>query len=275
MELELGVNTACYDGYDLSIALENISKLGFKFVEIAAISGFTEHVIPEKMSPSDFKQVKKLMIKRNLSSKSFSGHFDLGQENAIEIFKRRIDFAEYIRANIVNTFTTDSKNYEVFRKNLDVLALYANKKGIRIGLETDAGLIYTGSEGAALLEKLNGYPIVGINYDPGNVIFFKPDVLPEKDVEFVGGNLIHVHLKDIAKRDHEWYFPGLGKGIINFPAFISKLVEMNFRGPMSLELELNMSGSRDFVVGPPRPLEEINQELRRSALYIQHIFQRC
>jgi len=275
-ELALSISTCCYDGYDLAVALENISKLGFNLVEIAAVSGFTEHVVPEKMSLSDFKQVEKLMIKNGLSSPSFSGHFDLGQENAITIFKRRIDFAEYIGAKIVNTFTTDAQNYHVFRKNLDILATYADKKGIQIGLETDAGLIYTGREGMELLEKLGDYPNIGINYDPGNVIFFKPDVLPENDVTFVRGHLIHVHLKDITKKGDKWYFPGLGRGLVNFPAFIAELIKMNFRGPMSLELELNMSGSNEnFVVGARKPLKEINQELCRSASYIQNVFQNC
>ncbi|TKJ45462.1 hypothetical protein CEE35_03875 [Candidatus Aerophobetes bacterium Ae_b3b] len=271
---ELAVNTASYDGYDLPVVLEHVARLGFGLVEIAAIKGFTEHVIPEKMCLSDFSRVAKLMNSNGLSSMSFSGHADLGQDNTVEVIKKRIDFAEHIGARIINTFTTEPQNYCLFRKNLDVVARYAEKRGIWIGLETDAGLIYTGEEGAELLEKLDDYPNVGINYDPGNVIFFRSNVLPEHDVAYLRGRLIHVHLKEITKTGDEWSFPGLGKGLVNFPAFIAQIINMNFHGPMSLELELNLTGSTDFIVGPRKPLHEIDQELTQSALFIRDIFQR-
>lgn len=273
-EFVLAISTCCYDGYQLPIALENISELGFDLVEIAAVSGFTEHIVPENMSLSDFRAIEKLMGQNALSSVSFSGHIDLGLQDSVKRFMKRIDFAEYIGAKTVNTFTTDYQNYASFVDNMALLAPYADRKGICIGLETDGGLVYTGKEGRDLLGRMN-YPNVGINYDPGNVICLKPETIPERDIICAHDYLIHVHFKDIVKREGRWCFPGIGKGIVDFSALVRELISLDTVIPVSLELELNMTGTEDgFDVHARRPLDEINQEIVDSFDYLCTIFEK-
>lgn len=111
---KFGVNTGSYDGYTLEEAMANMASLGFKKIEIAAVTGWTEHIIPERMTLSDFKKVNQLLQEYNLNAPSFSGHVDLGKSDSIDKFRKRIDFAEYIGASVINSFTTAPENIDFF-----------------------------------------------------------------------------------------------------------------------------------------------------------------
>jgi sugar phosphate isomerase/epimerase len=272
----LGVSTSSYEGHRIETVLENIASLGFKMVEIAAVTGWTEHIVPEEMTHDDFKKVGKLLESHNLTSHSFSGHVDLGKDDSIDRFKRRIDFADYIGSPIINTFTTAPENLELFYKNMAVLVEYASRKKIKIGLETHGDLIDRGRESVEIVEKI-GNDSVGINYDPGNALFFnKNNISIVDDVSIIceSGCLIHVHYKDILFGENDTVtFPGLGKGITDWPGLVKKLKSFGYNGPMSLELELNLVGTFDNIYfDKKRSLEEINSELLSSSLYLERLF---
>ncbi len=273
-----GVSTSSYEGHQLETVLENISSLGFKMVEIAAVTGWTEHIVPEKMTLEDFKRVDRLLRLHDLTSHSFSGHVDLGKDDSIAKFKHRIDFAEYIGAPIINTFTTAPGNKDLFFKNMDILADYASKRKIRIGLETHGDLIDRGAESVEIVKKI-GSDCVGINYDPGNAVFFHKNnisIVDDITVIYKSGYLIHVHFKDVLFGENDSVtFPGLGKGITDWPGFINQLKIFGYDGPMSLELELNLVGTYgDIYFGENTPIDEINKELKRSSTYLEQLFQK-
>jgi sugar phosphate isomerase/epimerase len=274
----LGISTSSYEGHQLDIVLENIAALGFKMVEIAAVTGWTEHVIPEKMTLKDFKRVEHLLQSNKLECHSFSGHVDLGKDDSIDRFKRRIDFAEHIGAPIINTFTTAYENIDLFFKNMDVLINYTSKKGIKIGLETHGDLIDKDTESIEIVRKI-GSNIVGINYDPGNAVFFNRNnisIVDELSLIFNSGYLLHIHYKDVLFGEkNEVTFPGLGKGILDWPGLIKQLKTLGYNGPMSLELELNLRGTFDKIYfDSPIPIDEINNELIRSLKYLEELYQK-
>lgn len=271
----LGVSTSSYDGHPLKIVVENIASLGFKMIEIAAVTGWTEHIVPENMTLKDFKEVEHLLTIHKLKSHSFSGHVDLGKFDSIDKFKRRIDFAEFIGAPIINTFTTHPDNIDLFLKNIDVLADYALKKGIKIGLETHGDLIDKGKESVEILKRIDKEN-VGINYDPGNATFFNKGISIIDDASIIckSGYLIHVHYKEVLfSKTNKVSFPGLGKGMVNWGDVINQLKKYKFSGPMSLELELNLYGKQgDIKLGKKKSIKEIDFELISASNYLEKLF---
>ena len=47
MERIFAVNTNTYHGFTVDDALEGIARAGFRYVEIAAVRNWTEHIMPD------------------------------------------------------------------------------------------------------------------------------------------------------------------------------------------------------------------------------------
>jgi len=69
------------------------------------------------------------------------------------------------------------------------------------------------------------------------VIFYR-GVKPEEDVKLIAHRVAHVHLKDKRGGRGVYDFPPIGDGEIDFPAVLSTLWQTRYRGPLSLEIEL-------------------------------------
>ena len=62
MERIIAVNSNTYHGFTLEDAISGISKASFKYIELTATKGWTEHVFP------DMSFEKLVQIKENLSN---------------------------------------------------------------------------------------------------------------------------------------------------------------------------------------------------------------
>src|SRR6185436_15925681 len=115
----------------------------------------------EAMSPGDMDRLANQVERAGLSIASIAGHIDLGwplmgkradvaqfpqlpkdTDIAHEGFVRlrsRIDLAGHLGVQIVNTgigVTSDAKEVERFYREFDALLAYAEKRNVRIGLES-------------------------------------------------------------------------------------------------------------------------------------------
>ena len=95
---------------------------------------------------------------------------DIAHEGFVRL-RNRIDLASCLGVEIVNPgigVTSDPREVEWFHKEFDALLGYAEKRKIKIGLESHAGLTETAGATLALCNKL-GRPNLELNYDAGNV----------------------------------------------------------------------------------------------------------
>jgi sugar phosphate isomerase/epimerase len=107
--------------------------------------------------------------------------------------------------------------------------------GIGLGLET-------GQETApvllSMLQKLNR-PNLGVNFDPANMILYdKGD--PIEALRSLGQWVRQVHIKDAlrTKKPGTWGEEvAVGSGEVDWPAFLSTLAQIGFRGNMVIERE--------------------------------------
>jgi sugar phosphate isomerase/epimerase len=100
----------------------------------------------------------------------------------------------------------------------------------------------------------------GINYDPGNVIFYG-GVRPEEDILQCATRVVHMHVKDQIGGKGVWNFPVVGTGEIDFPVIFAELDRVGFTGPASIEVEFT---------GEPWPdLDEVTEAVTLSADYLR------
>jgi sugar phosphate isomerase/epimerase len=248
----LACGTLTYRQEPLRRALEGIAAAGFPAVEIGCVCGYCEHVQPEQMRPPDRKALDKLVRSVGLTIASIAGHIDLqfplvgrDPETATEGYRRlraRIDLAAELGVPIVNTglgVAQPDESLEPLFRELDKLLDYAAGHGVKIGLESHAGLTETAKLSLDLCRKV-GRPHLGINHDAGNVRCFAgvdPLVDLASVADQIGPYLIHVHIKDHRGGRGQWDFPPLGEGSIDLAGMAALYRRIGFAGPFSLEIE--------------------------------------
>jgi len=284
--------TVTYRQQSLERALEGIAKSGFRAIEVSCISAYCDHIFPEHMSAGDMDRLAKLVASFGLRIASIAGHIDLGWplmgkranvaqfpqlakdvDIAHEGFVRlrsRIDLASHMGVEIVNTgigVTSDPKEVERFYKEFDALLAYAEKRKIKIGLESHAGLTETAAVTLALCNKL-GRPNLGLNYDAANVRFYT-GLDPVADLEScekeLRDRIVHVHIKDHRGGKGNWDFPPLGEGEVNFKKLAEIFRRVGYRGPYSLEIQFLGPGTTD-----PTP-EFIDQGIAASYRFMANL----
>ena len=113
---------------------------------------------------------------------------------------------------------------------------YEHEQGLRFGLET-------GQEKSEALRQFImdvNRRNLGVNFDPANMLLYGAD-RPLPSLDILGDLLFGVHAKD-----GNWpATPGtlgqempLGQGEVNFPEFIAKLKRVGYRGPLTIEREI-------------------------------------
>ena len=76
LQNRLGGHTNSYHTYSLEEALEGIAAAGFRFVELSAVGGWTEHV-PLAADGVTLGKIQRMLNKLGLIPVSLSGHSDL------------------------------------------------------------------------------------------------------------------------------------------------------------------------------------------------------
>ena len=134
----LGGHSNSYHTYSLEEALEGIAAAGYKFVELSAVRGWTEHV-PLEADAKTLGRIQRMMNKLGLIALSLSGHSDLTTKDGLKDGLKAIDLCERMGIEIMNTAIgghySESEDEEAFMGNIHELADYAAARDILLGIE--------------------------------------------------------------------------------------------------------------------------------------------
>ena len=89
MDRIIAVNSNCYHGYSIEEAIAGIKAAGFKYIELTATKGWTEHVFPDQ-SFERLLEVKDLLDEAGLIPFAMSGHTNLMDTERIPDFVKNI-----------------------------------------------------------------------------------------------------------------------------------------------------------------------------------------
>ena len=109
--------------------------------------------------------------------------------------------------------------------------------GLRLAFETHMGYIHDLPASARKLVDLIDSPMVGINLDYGNTVYFPVRPGLEEAIDQCGDKLFHLHLKNSIS------IPGMAQrlatslsgGEINHRAYLEKLIAVGYTGTISIE----------------------------------------
>lgn len=258
MKNRLGGNTNSYHTYSLEEALDGIAAAGFKYVELSAVRGWTEHV-PLEADAKTLGKIQRRLNKLGLIPISLGGHSDLTTRDGLTLGLKAVDLCERMGIDIMNTAIgghySENEDEAAFMGNIHQLADYAAERDIAIGIEIHGEITSSGKKAIPIINKI-GRKNVRINYDTANIEFYDNGTKAEDDLEQTIPFLIHVHVKDHRGGGKVWDFPALGEGQINFRKLLEMFAKGHYTGPYSVEIEFK---------GEPWPsLAEVNRAMKAS-----------
>lgn len=260
----IAVNSNCYHGYSIEDAIAGIRSAGFRYIELTATKGWTEHVFPDQ-SFERLLQVKDLLDEAGLIPFAMSGHTNLMDTQRIPDFVKNIRLAHFFGAKYIVSSVGEAHLQDnavasnaVVAEHIRGFLPYLEKYDMILVLEVhgDHG------NGAILKDivRLVDSPRVQINYDTANAIFYG-DVDVEADLANCLDAVGYFHLKEKAGGRQSWDFPALGEGYVPFPSLFRMVEQADNPAPYSIEIEFTQAG--------PKDLAEIDRAVQRSADYLK------
>jgi L-ribulose-5-phosphate 3-epimerase len=250
----LAGHTNSYHTYGFEEALAGIAAAGFKYVELSAVPGWTEHVDLD----ADPDDVRSQLAEHGLEAASLSGHSDLTTREGLEHGVKAVQWAAAYGIPLVNTAVGGHQSADedeaAFLVNVGALADAADQAGVVVTLEIHGDIMASSDLTIPLIEKI-GRDSIKVNYDTANVEFYSGERAVD-DLPKITSQLAHVHLKDTAGGKGNWDFPAVGDGTVDFRRVLEILRDAGYSGPYSVEIEFK---------GEPWPaLEDVNAAMRRS-----------
>ena len=260
----IAVNSNCYHGYSIEEAIDGISSAGFHYIELSAAKGWTEHIFPT-MSSNYLNTVKGRLTHAGLVPFAMGGLCNLMDKEHIGDFLANIRLASFFGCDyIVSSIGEAQLKDQAAASNEDVaehireLLPYLEEYDLQLVLENH-GQYATGQMIKSIVDLIDS-PRVAINYNTANVIYFA-GVNPLKDMKTCIDKIGYMHIKDKIGGRHEWNFPPLGQGTINFPAILDLLKKADNSCPLSIEIEFTKTGSKDLL--------EVNRAVKTSYYFLQ------
>jgi len=200
---------------------------------------------------------------------------------AVDHFKKVILATEKLGLKNANTFVgrdwtrTVDENWPRFLKVWRPLIAFAEDHGVKVGIE-NCPMFFTRDEWPAG-KNLAVSPVIwrrmfndipsknfGLNYDPSHFVLQQMD--PLSPLREFKSKLFHLHAKDISVHKDclnevgifsvpkDWHTPRIpGLGDINWAAFMARLYEVGYGGPVCIEVEDDTFGKS--LAGRQRALQ--------------------
>ena len=269
---------APYDGYAFPAILDSLASCGVTHVEPAFIVGYIGAFDESAFTPAQARQTVAWMDASGLKCFAFSSHIDLGREDAVDVFKGRMDFAAALGAKVINTNAAARAWSERFFRNIAPIVRHAEQLNLVIGLENPGdgsdNLINTAADGIALLERL-GHSNLRLNYDAANTISHRPPgrpggVIPADDALLAMPYCGHVHIKDARATPEGYFFTPLGEGDIDCARIVQAVAKTDINLSVELPLRLHrLPNAQPKRRDDPVPLAEIETVVRDSLAFVK------
>jgi len=182
-------------------------------------------------------ELEKNLTNNGLTALTMQGSCDIKQENSVDLMTPQFAMCkrfgtEYLFISV----KAEDTDCDVVWQRLRNMGDAAQAHGVTAVMETHPDLVTNGEVGLDTMQNVD-HPNVRINYDTANVYYYNHDVTTMSELEKVIDYVAAVHIKDTNGGYHDHEFPGLGKGVVDFPAVFKALDARGFDGPYTMELE--------------------------------------
>lgn len=256
--MKLAFSTNAFTKYSVEEAVSLIGKTGYPGVEILADR---PHLYPPEMTGETVGKLRILLKRHNLEVSNINANTASGYFNRklmepifepslsnrdddlrrwrIDYTKKCIDLAQELGSKCVSVTSgrpipgcLPHIGIENFKKSLEEILIYGEKKEVSIGIEYEPGLLIENTvETLELLKTLNS-EYLGVNLDIGHVVVAGED--PVDTIQSLSHHILNIHLEDIKGRKHYHLVPGQGN--INIEAVVSTLKDNGYDRFVTVEL---------------------------------------
>lgn len=247
--------------------VQTAAKLGAKGIQVYATRG---EMAPENLSAAQRREFLNLVKDNGLVISALCG--DLGggfghkDENPerVEKSKRILDLAKDLETDIVTTHIgvvpedPNHDRYKIMQEACAQLAEYADSIQAHFAVETGPE---TAENLKGFLDSLHSRG-VSVNLDPANLVMVTGDD-PVKAVYTLKDYIVHTHAKDgvrLMDNDPEVVYGikkalvtgrgfeevPLGEGQVDWPNYVKALVEIGYKGFLTIERECGESPETDI-----------------------------
>jgi len=265
----LGCYTRPFDQYDLRAALDGIAEAGYRHCGIMTAKGRSWVVITADTPPEAVAQVGAEIRQRGLTCLSVYGDYAVKPDVAenVRALQRLVEHcvacgSPDLLLGGVGEPELQAAYYDAIREGCD----FAAARGVRLTLKPHGGLIATGPQCRAALERV-GHPNFRLWYDPGNILYYSDGARdPVADAATVDGLVVGMSVKDFRPPKDVLVTPGTGR--VDFAGVLARLRRGGFtRGP--LLVETTARGEFHEVVAEARKarifLEDLTRKLSAEA----------
>jgi len=125
-------------------------------------------------------------------------------------------------------------------------ATAAGAKNITLLLENEfACNTATGVEAARTMQAVQS-PYFLLNWDPGNAAYRGEIAFPDGFKDIPKERIGHMHCKDVARKaDGSYEWAAMGRGIIDYAGQFKAMLQMGYKGTMSLETHWKGAGTAE------------------------------
>ena len=248
-----GYSTNAFVKYSLDESLKKIAALGFRGAEIM---GDRPHLYPPDFETADLARIKEILEKHNMKVTNLNSFtlFAVGDTylpSWIEPEKERRDIriqhtldclkvAKVLECHNISIPPGGPLNnmsrkdaMALFHQGLEQVIPKAEELNVRILVEPEPDLLMENTKEFKTFIKDVQSQMVGLNFDIGH--FFCAGEDPAEAFEELFEHVGHVHIEDIAAtRVHNHLIAG--HGVIRFLDIFKTMVNLKYRGDISLEL---------------------------------------
>ncbi len=228
--------------------LTGASRAGFDYLEMSIDPS------PLRLNRLNWTRAERIRLRHQVEDVGIgirticlSAHreFPLGSSNlnerarGLEILHKTIDLAYDLGIRLIQIAGYDTRvepstsaSRERYRQALALGAAWASQAGVLLGLENQESGYISSITSAAEAAKIIDSPYLGLYSDMGNLVVNGLDV--RQEIQAAHGKLFGVHIKDTK--------PGVprripfGEGQVPFPLVFDQLLEIGFRGPITIEM---------------------------------------
>lgn len=239
--MQLGCNTVLFGDASLGTALDQITWAGYEHVELAAVKGMCEHVHPD-LDAAAISGIQQAVADRGLTATAI----EVGVPDRTRL-ERIFAIAADLDIPIVNIgsggTTGDEESVEQAIVMIGDLARLAGEHGRRLAVKPHVGqAIHDSATGIRLMDEVRE-PALGLNFDPSHL--FRANENPDQVARLWGERIVTSHFRDCASREQrvgppETQIPG--RGIVDIPATLRALGNVNYSGPLNIEV----IGAKDY-----------------------------
>lgn len=257
----------------LKDGIRKAKEIGADGIQIYAVNG---PMNPDNLNKAQRRELLDYIKSNGLVVSALCGDlgghgFAVKEDNSFKIEKSKkiMELAKDLDTNVVTThigvvpYDEKHPRYKVLQEACGELADFGESMGAYFAIET-------GPEEAATLKKfLDSLKSKGVkvNYDPANLVMVTDDD-PVEGVYILKDYIVHTHAKDgimVSKTDPEiiynYFAEGgiedvrledyflekpLGRGDVNFNAYIKALKDIGYTGFLTIEREVGLNPENDI-----------------------------